>query len=144
MTPHLSEQRSDVRGQGTASASIEAAARREVRGQRSEVRGQQSASGNQTPSSVLRPPSIRVALLTGGGDKPYALGMAAALTSVGIHVDFIGSDDLSAPELLRNDRVKFLNLRGDQSEHASLMAKGLRVLSYYTRLIVYAATGPPK
>jgi glycosyltransferase involved in cell wall biosynthesis len=91
-----------------------------------------------------QPSTLRIALLTGGGDKPYALGMAAALTSVGIHVDFIGSDDLSVPELLSNDRVKFLNLRGDQSEHASLMAKGLRVLSYYTRLIVYAATAPPK
>src|SRR6476659_4111239 len=140
MTP----QRSDVRGQRTAAASVEPAARREVRSQRSEVSDQQSAFGNQTPASVLRPPSIRVALLTGGGDKPYALGMAAALTSVGIHVDFIGSDDLSAPELLSNDRVKFLNLRGDQSEHASLIAKGLRVLRYYTRLIVYAATAPPK
>jgi len=88
--------------------------------------------------------ALRIALLTGGGDKPYALGMAAALTSVGIHVDFIGSDDLSVPELLSNDRVKFLNLRGDQSEQARLMAKGLRVLRYYTRLIVYAATATPK
>jgi hypothetical protein len=33
-------------------------------------------------------------LLTGGGDKPYALGIAAALTAAGIQVDFIGSDDL--------------------------------------------------
>src|SRR6476646_6233678 len=111
MTPHLRDQRSDVRGQRTVTASAEPAARREVGSQRSAVSDQQSAFGNQTPSSVLRPPSIRVALLTGGGDKPYALGMAAALTSVGIHVDFVGSDDLSAPELLSNDRVKFLNLR---------------------------------
>src|SRR5207253_4628712 len=144
MTPHLSEQRSDVRGQGTASASIEAAARREVRGQRSEVRGQQSASGNQTPSSVLRPPSIRIVLLTGGGDKPYALGMAAALTSVGIHVDFVGSDDLSVPELLANRRLNFLNFRGDQREDASTKAKVLRVLKYYARLIEYAAKAEPK
>ena len=85
-----------------------------------------------------------IVLLTGGGDKPYALGMAAALTSAGIHVDFIGSDNLSAPELLRNPRVKFLNLRGDQSEHASFLAKGLRVLSYYAKLILYAATAKPK
>src|SRR5437870_2763292 len=144
MTPHLRDQRSDVRGQRTASASVEPAARREVRGQRSEVRGQQSASGNQTPSSVLRPPSIRVALLTGGGDKPYALGMAAALTSVGIHVDFVGSDDLSVPELLANPRLNFLNLRGDQREDASTKAKVLRVLKYYARLIGYAAKAKPK
>jgi len=140
MTP----QRSDVRGQRTASASVESAARREVRSQRSEVSDQQSAFGNQTPSSVLRPPSIRVALLTGGGDKPYALGMAAALTSVGIHVDFVGSDDLSVPELLANPRLNFLNLRGDQREDASTKAKVLRVLKYYARLIGYAAKAKPK
>ena len=144
MTPHLRDQRSDVSGQRTASASVEPAARREVRSQRSEVRGQQSAFGNQTPSSVLRPPSIRVALLTGGGDKPYALGMAAALTSVGIHVDFVGSDDLSVPELLANPRLNFLNLRGDQREDASTKAKVLRVLKYYARLIGYAAKAKPK
>src|SRR5438477_8303053 len=144
MTPHLSEQRSDVRDQRTASASVEPAVRREVRGQRSEVRGQQSAFGNQTPSSVLRPPSIRVALLTGGGDKPYALGIAAALTSVGIHVDFVGSDDLSVPELLANPRSNFLNLRGDQREDANTRAKVLRVLKYYARLIGYAAKAKPK
>ena len=127
-----------------ASASVEPAARREVRSQRSEVSDQQSAFGNQTPSSVLRPPSIRVALLTGGGDKPYALGMAAALTSAGIHVDFVGSDDLSVPELLANPRLNFLNLRGDQREDASTKAKVLRVLKYYARLIGYAAKAKPK
>ena len=107
-------------------------------------RGQQSVFGNQTPSSVLRPPSIRVALLTGGGDKPYALGMAAALTSVGIRVDFIGSDDLSVPEIVNNPRVNCLNLRGDQSPDASWAAKIGRVLRYYVRLILYAATAKPK
>jgi hypothetical protein len=50
--------------------------------------------------SVLRSQPLRVALLTGGGDKPYALGMAAALTSKGISIDFIGSDDLNVPTLL--------------------------------------------
>src|SRR6266513_4081747 len=80
---------------------------------------------------------LRVALLTGGGDKPYALGMAAALTSKGIFVDFIGSDDLSVPEVLNDPRVNFLNLRGDQRREASMTAKALRVLKYYVRLIIY-------
>ena len=40
--------------------------------------------------------------------------MAAALTSAGISLDFIGSDDLSVPDLITNPRVNFLNLRGDQ------------------------------
>src|ERR1044071_4860460 len=74
---------------------------------------------------------IHIALLTGGGDKPYALGIAAALTSAGIQVDFIGSDDLSVPELLNNPRVKFYNLRGDQRREASFAAKITRVLVYY-------------
>jgi glycosyltransferase involved in cell wall biosynthesis len=88
--------------------------------------------------------TLRIALLTGGGDKPYALGMAAALTSVGIHVDFIGSDDLSVPELLCNRRVNFLNLRGDQRADASSFAKARRVLKYYIKLISYAATAQPR
>src|SRR4029077_16222832 len=77
--------------------------------------------------------TARVALLTGGGDKPYALGMATALTSEGISIDFIGSDDLRVPELLDNRRVNFLNLRGDQRPQAGSMAKALRVLRYYAK-----------
>jgi D-inositol-3-phosphate glycosyltransferase len=88
--------------------------------------------------------SLRIALLTGGGDKPYALGMAAALSSAGIHADFIGSDDLGVPELLSNPRMNFLNLRGDQRPQASPMTKVLRVLRYYAELIIYAATSKPK
>src|SRR5205809_876758 len=86
----------------------------------------------------------RVALLTGGGDKPYALGMAAALTSEGISVDFIGSDDLNVPEVVTNPRVNFLNLREDQRSEASAMAKLRRVSKYYLRLFGYAATAQPK
>jgi glycosyltransferase involved in cell wall biosynthesis len=48
------------------------------------------------------------------------------------------------PELLNNPRLNFLNLRGDQHPEASRMAKALRVLSYYLRLIRYAATTRPK
>jgi glycosyltransferase involved in cell wall biosynthesis len=86
----------------------------------------------------------KVALLTGGGDKPYALGLAPALTSQGLLVDFIGSDDLKVPELLNNPRVNFLNLRGDQSPAAGPLAKALRVLNYYIKLVRYAATARPK
>ena len=59
-----------------------------------------STRASVTPSSVFRPPVLKIALFTGGGDKPYALGLATALTSRGISVDFIGSDDLNVPELL--------------------------------------------
>ena len=49
----------------------------------------------------------------------------------GIFVDFIGSDDLSVPELLTNRRVNFLNLRGEQSPMARPARKMARVLTYY-------------
>ena len=40
--------------------------------------------------------------------------------------------------------MNFLNLRGDQRPEASPLAKVLRVLSYYAKLILYAATAKPK
>jgi glycosyltransferase involved in cell wall biosynthesis len=84
------------------------------------------------------------ALLTGGGDKPYALGMAAALTKHGVLVDFIGSDDLEVPEVVGNPRVRFLNLRGDQRPNVGTLSKWRRVLVYYTKLLGYAVTAKPK
>jgi glycosyltransferase involved in cell wall biosynthesis len=88
--------------------------------------------------------SERVALLTGGGDKPYALGMAMALSSAGRSLDFIGSDDLEVPELLNDPRIRFLNLRGDQCPESNAGQKLLRVTLYYLRLLRYAATAEPR
>jgi D-inositol-3-phosphate glycosyltransferase len=110
----------------------------------SQIINQRSEISNATPSSVIDQRTLRVALLTGGGDRPYALGLTAALTSAGIALDFIGSDDLSVPELLDNARVNFLNLRGDQSPNVNLAKKVTRVLSYYWRLVRYAAAAQPK
>lgn len=86
----------------------------------------------------------RVALLTGGGDKPYALGLAEALSSNGMELDFIGSNDVDAPELHNNPHVNFLNLRGDQRPDAGAVTKAFRVLRYYQKLIRYAATAKPR
>jgi D-inositol-3-phosphate glycosyltransferase len=91
-------------------------------------------------------PPIRaaVALLTGGGDKPYAIGMASALSAHGILIDFIGSDDLDVPELRRLKSLNFLNLRGDQRTNVSFLKKMTRVLAYYLRLAKYAANSRAK
>lgn len=82
----------------------------------------------------------KVALLTGGGDRPYALGLAMGLARMGVILDFIGSDFLRNQELERLPTVRFLNLRGDMSADASAFAKALRVARYYARLLWYAAT----
>ena len=84
-----------------------------------------------------------VALLTGGSDKPYAAGLASALSARGIAVDFVGSDELNCQEIRRIHGLTFLNLRGDQREDAKLPAKVVRVLTYYGRLLHYAATASP-
>jgi len=86
---------------------------------------------------------MRVALLTGGGDKPYALGLAASLITQGIAFDFIGSDEVDAPFLHESPLVSFLNLRGGQDRKASLPAKAWRLLRYYVRLLTYAAVARP-
>ena len=47
-----------------------------VASRKSDVTGQiTQSSGVGDPSSVIGHPTLSVALLTGGGDKPYALGM---------------------------------------------------------------------
>jgi glycosyltransferase involved in cell wall biosynthesis len=109
------------------------------------VRPRSSTScSSANSSSDIDQRAIRIALLTGGGDKPYALGMATALTSKGVFVDFIGSDDLNVPAVVDNLGVRFFNLRGDQSPEASSLRKIARVTAYYWRLIRYAVAAKPK
>jgi len=87
---------------------------------------------------------IEVGLLTGGQDKPYALGLAMSLASRGIWLDFIGSDELDCPELHATAKLSFLNLRGNMSSDVPLSEKSRRILLYYFRLLSYVATARPK
>jgi glycosyltransferase involved in cell wall biosynthesis len=86
----------------------------------------------------------QVSLLTAGRDRPYALGLAAALAAAGVQFDFIGSNEVDGPELHTSPQIHFLNLRGDQSVDAGLLKKMIRVLAYYRRLLGYAMTAKPK
>ena len=100
--------------------------------------------GTTAGASMVPPMRPQVALLTGGGDRPYALGLASTLVSEGVTFDFIGSDDLEAPELQANPQVRFLNLRGDQRPDVPLTEKVARVAKYYARLLRYAASAQPR
>src|SRR4029079_17698780 len=82
----------------------------------------------------------RVALLTGGADRPYAFGLATALLARGIPLDVIGSDELDAPAFHAGAAVRFVNLRGSQRRSAGLVRKAARVLLYYARLVRYGWT----
>jgi len=99
------------------------------------------------PQNNLTPGTGRgssVALLTGGSDKPYVFGIATELTSKGVAVDLIGSDELDCPEIRDIPGVHFINMRGDQNADAGLLAKARRVTQYYGKLLRYAATAKPK
>jgi glycosyltransferase involved in cell wall biosynthesis len=88
--------------------------------------------------------TAQVAVLTGGGDRPYALGLAATMISQGVAFDFIASGELDDPALLRGPNVRFFNLRKEMRSNVSAVKKVVRVLLYYWRLVVYAATAKPK
>jgi glycosyltransferase involved in cell wall biosynthesis len=90
------------------------------------------------------PNPITIALLTGGGDKPYAFGYANAFIDAGIAFEFLGSDELRSPMLENHPLVTFRNMRGDQSEGAPLSTKVVRILRYYGRLLKYAVTAKPR
>jgi len=85
-----------------------------------------------------------VALLTGGGDRPYVFGLATELMSKGTAFDLIGSDELDCSQFHGNPGVNFLNLRGDQRPDATFVNKVRRILAFYAKLISYAATAKPK
>jgi glycosyltransferase involved in cell wall biosynthesis len=87
---------------------------------------------------------VSVTLLTGGGDRPYAFGLATALVAQGVAFDFIGSDNLDFPELHGLESVRLLNLQGDQRSSADILRKVRRVLTYYAKLLRYAYLARPK
>ncbi len=87
---------------------------------------------------------IEVGLLTGGFDKPYAFGLAMALSAKGVRLDVIGSDEVDSPELHTAPKLRFLNLHGGKREDDGWATKLCRVLMFYSRLIRYASTARPK
>lgn len=90
------------------------------------------------------PSTLSVCLLTGGSDRPYVYGLAETLSSMGMKIDLIGSDELDEPDLRHMPGVNFLNLRGDQQANVGFLAKLFRILAYYSKLIKYAAGAKPK
>lgn len=88
--------------------------------------------------------AISVALLTGCQDRPYAFGLAMSLAAHGVKLDIIGSDEVDSPEFHTSPTLRFLNLRGTQKLKAGAGTRLGKLLVYYVRLLVYAATAKPK
>lgn len=105
---------------------------------------QSKPSEMQDLKTLVTSHDIAVSLLTGGSDKPYVFGLATELSSKGVILDLIASDELDSPEFHGIPRLRFLKLRGDQNPHVSLFKKIARILSYYAKLIRYGARAKPK
>ncbi len=86
---------------------------------------------------------MKIALLSGGSDKPYALGIVDTLLANGHTIEFVGSDELLCEELVGNERVHFLNFRGDTNPLAPRGQKISRIAKYYFRLFIYASRCQP-
>jgi D-inositol-3-phosphate glycosyltransferase len=86
-----------------------------------------------------RAQDIKVALLTGGSDRPYVFGLTTCLLSSAVALDLIASDELDLPEFNSKPGMNFLNLRGSHRSSASLASKVWRILAYYSKLMRYAA-----
>src|SRR5262252_6457975 len=84
-----------------------------------------------------------IALLTAGKDRPYALGLSAALIEKGISFEVLGSNFVDSPFLHDNPLVTYRNLRGDQAEHAPLPEKIVRIFRYYGKLLTYSIKARP-
>jgi len=87
---------------------------------------------------------LRVALQTGGFDRPYAYGLAMALVAQGICLDVIGSDYVDSPEMHTTLSLQFFNLWPPQRPGSGTFGKLSRVLKHYVRLIRYTASAKPK
>lgn len=91
----------------------------------------------------MRATSLEIALLTGGQDRHYAVGLGLALVARDVAIDVIGSDRVDCPEFRGNPRVSFRNL------HSNLAGAGMarkigKVLVIYARLLHYAASAKPR
>jgi glycosyltransferase involved in cell wall biosynthesis len=82
---------------------------------------------------------VKVALLTGGKDAHYVLGLLPELTARGVHVVLVGNAELARADDVAGGRVEFHDLVGSLDSDDGSMAKARRVLSYYGRLLAFAA-----
>jgi glycosyltransferase involved in cell wall biosynthesis len=83
---------------------------------------------------------VRVSILNSGGQTHYLYGLVTGLAHVpGLQIEVVDSDK-SVGLFDDYGNVTHVNLRGSQNPRASLGDKTLRLLTYYWKLVRYAAT----
>ena len=79
-----------------------------------------------------------VAILTGGRDPHYALGLASAVAAQGVQIDLVGGDHMAQTQFESHSCIKFVVIR-EQGPTDSQVVKAIRVIKYYCRLVYYVA-----
>lgn len=86
---------------------------------------------------------LKVALLTGGGDRHYAFGLMMSLVQAGVRLDCIGGDEIDSPEMNTTPGLTYFRMRRSGLGVGALR-KTARLAAYYVRLIAYATFAQPK
>jgi glycosyltransferase involved in cell wall biosynthesis len=102
-----------------------------------------TGTGPEVGAAEEPPQGMHVALHTGGFDRPYAFGLSMGLSSTGIELDVIGSDEVDSPEMHSTPGLNFLNLEGRRTR-VGLVERIQRLVLFYARLCSYAASAKPR
>lgn len=96
-------------------------------------------SGASEVTRAAESPVLRLALLTGGFDRPYAFGLAMSLAKMDVFLDVIGSDSIDSPEMRTTPNLRFINLWPTRRSKASILDKAWATIHHYLLLFKYAA-----
>src|SRR5690242_9316701 len=88
-------------------------------------------NGVLTKHEAAAPPALKVALLTGGFDRPYAFGLAMSLVAGNVHLDVIGSDSVDSPEMHSTPNLRFLNLWPSKRPRSSRLRSVWSMIRHY-------------
>jgi len=89
-------------------------------------------------------PPLRVSILTGGVDRPYAFGLTMALLKKNVGVDVIGSEFIDSSEMHTTPNLKFFNLWPNKRTQSGRAVKVWRILRHYASLLRYSARATPR
>ncbi|MBK9170106.1 MAG: glycosyltransferase family 4 protein [Bryobacterales bacterium] len=82
----------------------------------------------------------KVAILTGGFDRPYAYGLSMALGARGVRLEVVGSDEVDSPEMHTTPGLTFLNFQRGWQPTTNLAVRVTRLAGLYLRLVRHALT----
>ncbi|HEY2471997.1 MAG TPA: glycosyltransferase family 4 protein [Terracidiphilus sp.] len=89
-------------------------------------------------NEAAAPPALKVALLTGGFDRPYAFGLAMSLVSTNVLLDVIGSESVDSPEMHSTPNLHFINLWPAKRAKSSILRSAWAMIQHYLLMFRYA------